>query len=49
MLTKGLAGEAGVSFQVVSAASLVEIYVGVGAQGVRQVFAQAGRRRRRLS
>ena len=41
LLTKALAGEAGVPFQVVSAASLVEIYVGVGAQRVRQVFAQA--------
>jgi cell division protease FtsH len=41
LLTKALAGEAGVPFQVVSAASLVEIYVGVGASRVRQVFAQA--------
>jgi len=44
LLTKALAGEAGVPFQVVSAASLVEIYVGVGAQRVRQVFAQARKR-----
>ena len=41
LLTKALAGEAGVPFQVVSAASLVEVYVGVGASRVRQVFAQA--------
>ncbi|MDQ3897799.1 MAG: ATP-dependent zinc metalloprotease FtsH [Actinomycetota bacterium] len=44
LLTKALAGEAGVPFQVVSAASFVEIYVGVGAQRVRQVFAQARKR-----
>ena len=30
LLTKALAGEAGVPFQVVSSASLVEVYVGVG-------------------
>jgi cell division protease FtsH len=41
LLTKALAGEAGIPFQVVSAASLVEIYVGVGPARVRQVFAQA--------
>jgi len=41
LLTKALAGEAGVPFQVVSAASLVEIYVGVGPARVRQVFAEA--------
>ncbi len=41
LLTKALAGEAGVPFQVISAASLVEVYVGVGASRVRQVFAQA--------
>ncbi len=35
LLTKALAGEAGVPFQVVSAASLVEVYVGVGASRVR--------------
>ena len=43
LLTKALAGEAGVPFQVVSAASLVEIYVGVGPARVRQVFAEARR------
>ena len=41
LLTKALAGEAGIPFQVVSAASLVEVYVGVGSARVRQVFAQA--------
>ncbi|HUR22397.1 MAG TPA: ATP-dependent zinc metalloprotease FtsH [Acidimicrobiales bacterium] len=41
LLTKALAGEAGIPFQVVSAASLVEVYVGVGPARVRQVFAQA--------
>ena len=43
LLTKALAGEAGVPFQVVSSASLVEIYVGVGPARVRQVFAEARR------
>ena len=41
LLTKALAGEAGIPFQVVSAAGLVEVYVGVGPARVRQVFAQA--------
>ena len=41
LLTRALAGEAGIPFQVVSAAGLVEVYVGVGAARVRQVFAQA--------
>ena len=41
LLTKALAGEAGVPFQVVSAAGLVEVYVGVGAARIRKVFAQA--------
>jgi len=41
LLTKALAGEAGVPFQVVSSASLVEVYVGVGPARVRQVFAEA--------
>ncbi len=44
LLTKALAGEAGVPFQVISAASLVEVYVGVGASRVRQAFAQARKR-----
>ena len=41
LLTKALAGEAGIPFQVVSSASLVEVYVGVGAARVRSIFAQA--------
>ena len=41
LLTKALAGEAGVPFQVVSAASLVEVYVGVGPARIRKVFADA--------
>ncbi len=41
LLTKALAGEAGVPYQVVSAASLVEVYVGLGAARVHQVFEQA--------
>jgi cell division protease FtsH len=44
LLTKALAGEAGVPFQVVSSASLVEVYVGVGPARVRQVFAEARKR-----
>ena len=41
LLTKALAGEAGVPFQVVSAASLVEVYVGVGSSRIRRIFADA--------
>ncbi|HEX3623722.1 MAG TPA: ATP-dependent zinc metalloprotease FtsH, partial [Acidimicrobiales bacterium] len=41
LLTKALAGEAGVPFQVLSAASLVEVYVGVGPARVRKIFADA--------
>ena len=41
LLTKALAGEAGVPFQVVSAAGLVEVYVGVGPARIKKVFAQA--------
>ena len=41
LLTKALAGEAGVPYQVVSAASLVEVYVGVGAARVHEIFEQA--------
>jgi cell division protease FtsH len=41
LLTRALAGEAGVPFQVVSAASLVEVYVGVGPARVRDLFARA--------
>ena len=41
LLTKALAGEAQVPFQVVSAASLVEVYVGVGPARIRQIFADA--------
>ena len=41
LLTKALAGEAGVPFQVVSAAGLVEVYVGVGAARIKRLFAQA--------
>ncbi|MFP5375559.1 MAG: ATP-dependent zinc metalloprotease FtsH [Acidimicrobiia bacterium] len=41
LLTKALAGEAGVPFQVVSAAGLVEVYVGVGAARIKKLFAQA--------
>jgi cell division protease FtsH len=41
LLTKALAGEAGVPYQVVSAASLVEVYVGLGAARVHQIFEHA--------
>ena len=41
LLTRALAGEARIPFQVVSAAGLVEVYVGVGAARIRTVFAQA--------
>lgn len=41
LLAKALAGEGGVPFYFVSAASFVEVYVGVGAQRVRQLFEEA--------
>ena len=41
LLTKALAGEAGIPFQVVSSASLVEVYVGVGSSRIRRIFADA--------
>jgi cell division protease FtsH len=41
LLTKALAGETGVPFQVLSASSLVEVYVGTGPARVRKVFAEA--------
>ena len=44
LLTKALAGEAGIPFQVVSAASLVEVYVGVGSSRIRRIFADARKR-----
>lgn len=44
LLTKALAGEAGVPFQAVSAASLVEVYVGVGSSRIRRIFADARKR-----
>ncbi len=41
LLARALAGEGGVPFYFVSAASFVEIYVGVGASRVRQLFEEA--------
>merc|ERR1719453_908103 len=41
LLAKAVAGEAGVSFLYASSASFVEIYVGQGAQRIRQFFEQA--------
>ena len=41
LLARALAGEAGVPFYYVSAASFVEKFVGVGAARVRQLFADA--------
>lgn len=41
LLAKALAGEGGVPFYSVSAASFVEVYVGVGASRVRQLFDEA--------
>lgn len=43
LLARALAGETGVPFFFVSAASFVEQYVGVGAARIRQVFEQARR------
>ncbi len=41
LLARALAGETGVPFYYISAASFVERYVGVGAARVRELFAQA--------
>ncbi|MGI8425457.1 MAG: ATP-dependent metallopeptidase FtsH/Yme1/Tma family protein [Actinomycetota bacterium] len=41
LLARALAGEAGVPFYSVSAASFVEMFVGVGAARVRQLFEEA--------
>lgn len=41
LLARALAGEGGVPFYSVSAASFVEVYVGVGASRVRQLFDEA--------
>lgn len=38
MLAKAVAGEAGVPFFSVSASSFIEVYVGVGAARVRDLF-----------
>ncbi|MGH2706633.1 MAG: ATP-dependent metallopeptidase FtsH/Yme1/Tma family protein [Actinomycetota bacterium] len=43
LLARALAGEAGVPFYFVSAASFVEMFVGVGAARVRQLFDEAKR------
>lgn len=41
MLAKACAGEAGVPFFSVSGSDFVEVFVGVGASRVRQLFHQA--------
>jgi len=41
LLAKAVAGEAGVSFLSISGSDFVELYVGVGASRVRDLFAQA--------
>ena len=41
MLAKACAGEAGVPFFSVSGSDFVEVFVGVGASRVRQLFQQA--------
>ena len=41
MLAKATAGEAGVPFFFVSGSDFVEIYVGVGASRVRDLFEEA--------
>jgi len=43
LLAKAVAGEAGVPFLSMSASEFVEVYVGVGASRVRDLFAQAKR------
>lgn len=44
MLAKAVAGEAGVPFMAVSAASFVDLYEGVGAARMRDMFAEANKR-----
>lgn len=41
MLAKAVAGEAGVPFISISAAEFIEMFVGVGASRVRDLFKQA--------
>src|SRR2546430_12487092 len=41
LLARALAGETGVPFYSVSASSFVEVYVGIGAARVRQLFEEA--------
>lgn len=41
LLAKACAGEAGVPFYSVSGSDFVEVFVGVGASRVRELFAQA--------
>jgi ATP-dependent Zn protease len=41
LLAKACAGEAGVPFYSVSGSDFVEMYVGVGASRVRELFSQA--------
>jgi len=41
MLAKAIAGEAGVPFYSISGSDFVEVFVGVGAQRVRELFEQA--------
>ena len=41
MLAKAVAGEAGVPFISISAAECIEMFVGVGASRVRDLFKQA--------
>ncbi|MBX6342156.1 MAG: AAA family ATPase, partial [Thermomicrobiaceae bacterium] len=43
LLARAVAGEAGVPFFAISAAQFVEVYVGVGAKRVRDLFAEARR------
>lgn len=44
LLARALAGEAGVSFYHTSASEFIELYVGVGASRVRQMFDEAKKR-----
>ncbi len=44
LLARALAGEAGVAFYHTSASSFIELYVGVGASRVRQMFDEAKKR-----
>ncbi len=49
MLAKAIAGEAGVPFYAVSGSDFIQIYVGVGASRIRQLFKKARNNKKKKS